>query len=155
MSASLIGRLLNLLTYGRHLSSARTLENGETAELWLARDGSVVVSKIDPARLIEYTSGALATSGQISNSAARLIELHVHNRNANERFLHLFNLTAVPVAGTTPRYPLAIPGNSSASITFDARMTFATGIVWACSTTFDELAISETSDLWVQAWKET
>jgi hypothetical protein len=56
------------------------------------------------------------------------------NRSVNERFLHLFDLTAMPTTGVPPKLSYLLPAKGHLS--FDYSLSphlFATGIIWTVS----------------------
>jgi hypothetical protein len=81
----------------------------------------------------------------IKASAGRLYVLYGYNSNANTRYIHIFNSTTVPGAGTGPSICLPVPGGSSFSLNLSPYgKYFATGISVANSTAMTTLTLGST-----------
>ena len=104
------------------------------------------------AAVSRFSSGADVDSLVIKASAGQLLQIDALNANAAVRFLHIFDLAAVPANGTAPDYnPLPVTGGGAGVVAFfwgDSGLPMGTGIVVAVSTTRVTLTLAG-ADMWI------
>jgi len=97
------------------------------------------------------TAAAADDDAQISAAACYAAEVLAANSHATiTYYLMLFDATSLPANGTAPRIP-AIPLAAGQSVSLPVRLTCATGLYWAASTTVSTLTVSATTPFQVSA----
>lgn len=94
--------------------------------------------------------GAAVASRVISVVPAVLAGFLFRSSVVFDRFLHVFDLAAVPADGAAPSIaPVCIPANGQGSLMLPESL-FAVGLCWASSTTENTLTLAgEAASLWV------
>lgn len=84
-----------------------------------------------------YSSDNLLDKGVVAFSPCIIKEVRVTNASGGTRYLHLFNMAAVPADGTVPSLiPVPILNGATVSITYpNGGRYFSTGLSWCSSTT--------------------
>lgn len=144
--------MLNL-SQGIYKALAYVLADGDVAPLALDVDGVLKVRDVGsaPSGASSRISFPLATSGIIKASAGFLRQIQGRSMANANRWLMYFDAVAVPGNGATPVWP-SIPLLSTLPSGFPfgfmyQEMPFATGIVWAVSTTPETLTITVGNDV--------
>jgi hypothetical protein len=156
MAYAWINTIFNFLAGGQYNSSPQTIGNGQTGPLQTDQYSRLLTV---PAPAIAGVStgttlGAsiLAPSQAVKTSPGSLYQLNGSNPSANGRWIYVFDLVAVPANGTSPTVvPQYVAPN--ASFFYDYRLNprvFATGIVWAISTSGTSFTL-DTTQFWVEA----
>lgn len=96
---------------------------------------------------IRYNSAGFAVDGVIFTGLGDLWLFSGFNPTANQGWVQLFDLAAVPGAGAAPIQSLLVPSLGTFSfVPSPIRAPYAAGCVWAISTSGDVLAPS--ADAW-------
>lgn len=107
----------------------------------------------------KITATVAADSAVISDKPAFLYDMQVISNNASdERYLMLFDATAVPSNGAVPVWRAVVPAEQQVSVTFVGNdfdnmggANFKTGVVAALSSTKDTLTVTTSSEAYFQA----
>ena len=112
---------------------------------------SALLSALRPGTWTPAVQVAPADSGIISAAACTVRAVQATNRTAATIWLMLFDAAAVPADGTFPRLPvIAVPAESTVHVPLGA-LECATGLVWACSSTYGVLTITAATPAVVSA----
>lgn len=129
------------------------LVDGQRANLRVDSDAVLLVRDTGPLAVVTaFDSGADVDSAVIKAAAGNLFQITAFNANAATRFLHIFDLAAVPANGTAPDWvPIPVPTNQSVAHFFgEEGLPFGTGITIAVSTTRTTLTLAG-ADMWISA----
>ena len=114
-------------------------------------EGAALLSALRPGTWTPAVQVAPADSGIISAAACTVRAVQATNRTAATIWLMLFDAAAVPADGTFPRLPvIAVPAESTVHVPLGA-LECATGLVWACSSTYGVLTITAATPAVVSA----
>lgn len=112
---------------------------------------SVVQNSAAPGTWVEPERGSpLVDSRVVTRTPGRSMRaIFVANAGPSLRWLQLFDLAAAPIASAQP--VLAWPVAAGAGIVVPVRRVFATGVVWAASTTPGTYTADPSALFWVNA----
>lgn len=124
---------------------AQRIATDESGRLWFH---TLLPGASDAAALTFHSPTAVA-SIVVKASAGRLFQVRaiINFAVATDRFIHIFNATALPVDGTEPEWELLIPASAAyaqGADDFDPidGIVLSSGIVLACSSTPGTLTIT-------------
>lgn len=147
---TLLDLVFRWLGSGRYNASPPSVGDGQLSEIqtddhgYLRTTDEVVGTYTQP--------DALLASDVVATSPTRLVEAHVINASADDRYFQIFDGTSVPSDGVAPKYAAFVPAGGSISLSFRARFELSSGLCWASSSTLATKTISGTADLWVAIW---
>lgn len=131
------------LGFGRYNAVLPTIANGQAAEMQVDRRGRlrVVTSADDSASELLYDDSAVGYRRIVKASAGEVAYMIAANGGASDRWLHVFNASGYPADGSSPLFRLKVVAGQTGALDLPLRRAFATGIVWAVSSTFSTLTL--------------
>lgn len=136
--------IFKFIGHARRNTVTPSVTNGSTSELQCDEQGRLLVNTSVANKVWSHpptASSAKEASRIVKASSGVLYSFVAYNANASKRWLQFFNSTTVPSNGALPRLVVPIEADGIASGGFES-MPFATGLVWALSTTEDTLTIA-------------
>ena len=100
---------------------------------------------------IEHSAFAV-DSGVVRASAVQVTRIEVYNDKASIVFFQVFDLAAVPANTTVPTLVYPVAADSKLVVEFNEPARFATGCVYAQSTTLATKTLDATDDISVQVF---
>lgn len=109
-----------------------------------------------PQNYTTITPAAKADSLVVKATPGELIDVMVvmdQTAGTTDRCVMIFDAASLPADGTDPKWRFPVTGSSAASYSFNANepMYFATGIVVAISSTWDDLTVTTTGEGFLSA----
>lgn len=141
---------------GRYSLAAVAVPDQSFAFVLLDAGARIVVSPSSSgAPIVAFNSGADVTNLVVKAAPGVLHSVFGANNAAALRYVHIFNLVALPANGTAPGFtPIIVPPATNFSVVFPRGRTFATGIVIASSSTYATLTITLAADMWLSGERE-
>ena len=147
------GKKILTMPLGIFVAVPPVLVNGDRANLRVDSDAILLVRNVGPLAVVTaFDTGADVASAIIKAAAGNIFSITAHNSNAAIRFLHIFDLVAVPAPGTAPDW-VAPPVGPSENVSFffgELGLPFGTGITIAVSTTRTTFTAAG-ADMWISA----
>jgi hypothetical protein len=145
--------IFNWLGSGRYNATPPTLAPGSLGEFQLDANGSLKVRFADPVvQWVDPTS--LAAGGVIKSSAGSLYQLFGSNEGSNKTWVQVFDATSVPnggEGGPTPIFTIPVEAQATFSLELPRGRSFASGIVWAASSSPALLSRDMYAQIWANA----
>ncbi len=123
--------------------------DGDFPYILVDASGAIIVSPSAAVGVTTFDSGADVTNIVASAVAATLFSIYGFNNSGAVRFVHFFDLAALPANGTAPDWvPIRVPDQADFALIFAKGYAAAAGIVVASSSTYATLTITLGADMW-------
>jgi len=135
---------------GRYTLVPPVAVDGQFPYLSVDPSGAIIVSPSSAVGVTPFDSGGDVTNLVASAAPATLFSVFGFNNSAAVRYVHIFDLAALPADGTVPDFmPFRVPSVTNFSIQFAKGWAAANGIVIASSSTYATLTITLGVDMWI------
>jgi hypothetical protein len=121
----------NILPISGAVTVSGTVSATMTAGSALAGDVSIQyrAGATGAASITKLISAATTNPTVMKASAGKIIGYQLQNTTASIVYVKMHNIATTPTAGTTPvLFPIAIPANGKAEMSFEGGLSFPTGI---------------------------